>query len=247
MQGQSAQASSPAQPKLAGPLYNQIQLLMRERILAQEWREGKNLPTEVDLAREYSVSVGTMRKALDVLEDAKFIVRKQGLGTFVRDLNGVNGVQQTGWVVDGKASAERIIRVISLAAGDTASNDCSTLDVEARATIHRIKLVSAIDNRGLVLDEYIIPATTGFACNSDDAETLQQALRSLERLATRYIESFAIETATTAKAQTLRIEPGAPLLRIERIAIDAKRRPMFMCIRTAHLSGAHYKVEVESH
>lgn len=246
MQGHSAQSPSTVQPKLAGPLYNQIQLLMRERILAQEWREGKNLPTEVDLAREYSVSVGTMRKALDVLEDAKFIVRKQGLGTFVRDLNGVTGTRPSGWTVDGKVSAERVVRVISVAAGEAAAHDCSALEVLPRTTIHRIKLVSAIENRGVVLDEYFIPDAVGFSCRSNDVESVQQALRTLERLATRYIESFAVETANAAKAQILRIDAGAQLLLIERKAVDAKSRVMFMCIRTAHLSGARYKVEVDS-
>lgn len=246
LQSQPSHTASPAQPKLAGPLYNQIQLLMRERILAQEWREGKNLPTEVDLAREYSVSVGTMRKALDVLEDAKFIVRKQGLGTFVRDLNAIVGLRPTGWTVDGKASAERVIKVLAVTVGEASANDRAVLEVDQRTTINRIKLLSTIDHRGMVLDEYAIPEVAGFTPNGENGESLEQALQILERQATRFSDSFAVGAATQADVQLLRVAAGTPLLRIERIALNAKARPLFACVRTAHLGGAQYKVEVES-
>lgn len=246
MQAHAAHATSPGHPKLAGPLYNQIQLLMRERILAREWRDGKNLPTEVDLAREYNVSVGTMRKALDVLEDAKFIVRKQGLGTFVRDLDNIAETKQPGWIINGKLSAERIIRVISAGASEATSNDRAAFDLGPRSMVHRVKLLSTIDRRGIVLDEYIVPDTTGFARDASDVESLRQALQTLERQATRSTESFAVETATPALSQLLRAEASAPLLRIERCAVDAKGRALFMCIRLAHLDGARYKVEVDS-
>lgn len=246
MQAHAAHATSPAQPKLAGPLYNQIQLLMRERILAREWRDGKNLPTEIELAREYSVSVGTMRKALDVLEDAKFIVRKQGLGTFVRDLDNIPDTKQPGWIINGKISVEQIVRVVSVGAAEASSNDCLALDITPRSTIHRVKLVSAIERRGIVLDEYIIPDTTSFVRDCSDADSLKRALQTLERQATRYTEIFAVETATSALSNILRVDPGVPLLRIERTAVDAKARPLFICIRIAHLDGARYQVEVDS-
>ncbi len=70
-----------SRPQLAGPLYFQIQQLLRARILSKEWADGRALPNETDLARSYGVSVGTMRKALDLLAQSKVIVRRQGLGT----------------------------------------------------------------------------------------------------------------------------------------------------------------------
>ena len=74
-----------SRPQLAGPLYFQIQQLLRARILSKEWADGRALPNETDLARSYGVSVGTMRKALDLLAQSKVIVRRQGLGTFVNN------------------------------------------------------------------------------------------------------------------------------------------------------------------
>jgi GntR family transcriptional regulator len=42
------------------------------------------LSSEIDLHRELAVSLGTLRKALGVLEAEKLIVREPGRGTFVR-------------------------------------------------------------------------------------------------------------------------------------------------------------------
>src|SRR5690349_11498844 len=41
------------------------------------------LPSEFDLAAEYNVSQGTVRKALTALEADRLIVRRQGRGTYV--------------------------------------------------------------------------------------------------------------------------------------------------------------------
>lgn len=45
---------------------------------------GDQLPTEETLCRTYSVSRGTVRKAIELLQKDGFVVREQGRGTFVR-------------------------------------------------------------------------------------------------------------------------------------------------------------------
>lgn len=46
---------------------------------------GHSLPSEIDLASQFNVSSGTMRKALETLEDRGLLERRQGRGTFVVD------------------------------------------------------------------------------------------------------------------------------------------------------------------
>jgi GntR family transcriptional regulator len=43
------------------------------------------LPNENDLAREFALSPGTVRKALEWMEREQLIVRQQGRGTFIQD------------------------------------------------------------------------------------------------------------------------------------------------------------------
>ena len=66
------------------PLYVQISELLHREIAAGHWLAGERLPTESTLAQDLDVAVGTLRKALKVLEEDGLLERRQGSGTYVR-------------------------------------------------------------------------------------------------------------------------------------------------------------------
>lgn len=70
---------------LARPLFLQVRDELAGKIATGQWRAGCIIPNEVVLAQEFGVSQGTMRKALDLLEAEKLVVRQQGRGTTVVD------------------------------------------------------------------------------------------------------------------------------------------------------------------
>src|SRR4029079_1068036 len=74
--------AQPAAPTFA-PLYLQTQALLEKSLESREWRPGEAIPSEIDLARRYRVSQGTVRKAIDALAADNLVVRRQGKGTFV--------------------------------------------------------------------------------------------------------------------------------------------------------------------
>ncbi len=63
------------------PLYYQLKEILLDLIKSGEL-EGGRLPTEEELCIRYSVSRGTVRKALSELESEGFIVTEAGKGTF---------------------------------------------------------------------------------------------------------------------------------------------------------------------
>ena len=67
------------------PLYLQVRDALASRIAMGEWKPNAAIPNEGDLAREFGVSSGTMRKALDLMEGERLLTRRQGRGTFVND------------------------------------------------------------------------------------------------------------------------------------------------------------------
>ena len=67
------------------PLYLQVRDALAARIAMGEWKPNAAIPNEGDLAREFGVSSGTMRKALDLMEGERLLTRRQGRGTFVND------------------------------------------------------------------------------------------------------------------------------------------------------------------
>ena len=65
------------------PLYRQIKTLITQSLVSGEWRPGDLIPSEIELANRFSVSQGTVRKAIGELADQNLLVRQQGKGTFV--------------------------------------------------------------------------------------------------------------------------------------------------------------------
>jgi GntR family transcriptional regulator of arabinose operon len=65
------------------PLYWQLSEILLQRIFTGEWQSGDSLPAEPELCREFGVARGTVRQALDRLENAGYVRRERGRGTFV--------------------------------------------------------------------------------------------------------------------------------------------------------------------
>jgi len=67
------------------PLYNQLKQVIKEDIRNNKYHIGEQLPTEMDLCKQYSVSRVTVRRAIKELVQEGILYRKQGKGTFVSE------------------------------------------------------------------------------------------------------------------------------------------------------------------
>ncbi|MEQ3346476.1 GntR family transcriptional regulator [Peptoniphilus senegalensis] len=67
----------------AVPLYEQIKNEVKENILKNKVSEGEQLPSVRTLSKDLKVSILTVKKAYDELEEEGFVESRQGLVTFV--------------------------------------------------------------------------------------------------------------------------------------------------------------------
>ena len=65
------------------PLYYQLREQMREKILSEEWPNGYEIPSELQLCEKLHLSRATVRQAIDDLVNENMLVRMRGKGTFV--------------------------------------------------------------------------------------------------------------------------------------------------------------------
>ncbi|MEY4507368.1 MAG: hypothetical protein RL297_1946 [Pseudomonadota bacterium] len=84
-------APTPAKPL---PVYLQISELLARQIKAGHWHKGERLPTEAELAQTLQVAIGTVRKALALLSDQGVLERKQGSGTYVKQIAGTQRIYE---------------------------------------------------------------------------------------------------------------------------------------------------------
>lgn len=65
-------------------LHEQVREILLSRIASGEWSGQRLLPGDHELSREFGVSIGTVRKALERLVQENMIVRERGRGTFLQ-------------------------------------------------------------------------------------------------------------------------------------------------------------------
>ena len=58
---------SPLDAAAGRPLYEELRARLLDGISRGRWKAGDAIPTEAELAREFTVSIGTVRKAVDAL------------------------------------------------------------------------------------------------------------------------------------------------------------------------------------
>lgn len=215
------------------PLYLQIKALLERSLEAREWRPGEAIPSEIELAGRYGVSQGTVRKAIDALAADNLVVRKQGKGTFVATHT------------EERSSLFRFLRIRRNDGGDVhpasrlldvkrakAGNDVARLlDLKPGDAVLVLRRVLDYDGEPVVLDEITLPAQLfrGLTKARYDAyrgsmygffET-QFGVRMLK--AQEKIRAVGADAAT---ARVLGVQPGAPLLAVDRLTLTYGDRPV---------------------
>ena len=80
----------------SSPLYQQIYEGIKASIEAGEYAAGQRIPSEQELCAEFSASRITIRRAIEDLCNNGFLVKKQGVGTFVSKTHFSRQLRRTG-------------------------------------------------------------------------------------------------------------------------------------------------------
>ncbi len=235
---------SPTAFGFSGPLYAQVAAYLRDKISTSVWTPAAPLPNEASLAKDIGVSIGTVRKALELLEDERLIRRRQGRGTFVIDASehAANGrfssVTQDGRRLRSEVTAfAAAIDVpppegalaLQLAPGSRAV--IVDLDWRAGHVRARERLVVS-QSRFPGLEQTPAPTTpTLFHVYRRDYHVV------VHKVAER-IKSVA---ADEALSQALGALPGQPILQVSRIASTVAGEAVEWSLRSMVLGSAAYE------
>lgn len=234
----------------AGPLYAQLTQRLRNRIRAGDWSPGMLLPSEADLAREYGVSVGTARKALEGLETGGWITRRQGRGTFVADLANQQNkrLSRLRSLAGGKdCFAGAIASILDQRLGPATEEHRNSLDLGEDTQVVQITRLYRRDENFRVLEELTAPS--GVFPGLEAAQRLPLNLFSL------MIDQFSVVPQRSrdrvqaiatprALASHLDIAEGAPVLFVQSEIWDIDGRRIALISRWVKLVEAAYEVEL---
>ena len=232
----------------AQPLYAQVKALMMQRLIAGQWRPGEMLPSEFQLADDFGVSQGTVRKALDELAAENVVVRRQGRGTFVAEHDDHRALFHFFHLVgpDGKRRLPES-QLISVRKGLAGRMEAGRLGIGRGAPVIRIRRVRCLDGRPAIAETITVPQKL-FPDLADIREVPNTLYDLYERrygvTIARAVERLAAVAADEPDAKLLDITPGAPLLEIDRTALALDGTPVEWRVSRCLTATHHYRVEL---
>ena len=206
------------------PLYLQVRDLLVDRLDASEWRPGDALPSELELAARFDVSQGTVRKALDALAADNLLVRRQGKGTFVathteekHSLFRFLRIRRNDGVDEYPAS-----RLVEVRRARASADAARALALKAGDPVIVVRRVLEYEGEPAVLDEIVVSAALFKGLTRARVGAHRGSMYSLfeTQFGVRIVRAREKLRAVAADAQAaslLRVEPGHPLLAVERV------------------------------
>lgn len=144
----------------AQPLHLQLRKALVQRIASGEWRHGDVIPNENELAREFNLSPGTVRKALDWMEQARLVIRQQGRGTFITDPMApeLAGRFDTLYAPDGH-KLTTVPASTAIEAGVATAHEAHTLQLDHKhlpARVLRVRQTRRLPNGPVIMVEEVV-------------------------------------------------------------------------------------------
>lgn len=211
------------------PLYLQVRDALLERIKDGRWKPGDNLPSEIDLYRQLGVSLGTLRKALGVLESEQLIIREPGRGTFVRDsqagaaLGRFNPIRTAdGGPLRGEIKSRKV-KLVS-----PTGSERSALGLSVGDQVVRINRIRLHEERPVAYEQSCLPDKRfpGLATQTDVPDELEELAQAWGVLVARAEAKVKVAPATPAAAAALSLTERTPVLCMERLAFDTDDQPV---------------------
>lgn len=215
------------------PLYKEVKRKIAESIQQGEWKPGASLPAEAKLCKQFAVSIGTLRKAVDELVMEGVLIRQQGRGTFVSRHNKDRYLFSFFHIVrhDGYRElphVELLSYKASIAAND---DDSKSLGLAPGAALIQFCNLLTLEAEPVVIDHIRLPKDM-FA--TLDETSLRARKGTLYQL---YQEAFSITIVKTDErvraikadadmARQLHIAVGDPLLHVIRVALTFDDKPV---------------------
>jgi len=221
--------NEPVEKLDAQPLYAQVKRALAERILSGVWGPGRLLPSEFQLAEEFGVSQGTVRKALDALVLEHLVERHQGRGTFVARHTSDTVHFRFFQLYDAGGRIHPDSRDVQIAVDAPTDRERAALDLTPENRVIRIARTRTHEGQPII-DEQISLSQARFA-GLIEHDTIPNTLYDLYQTdfgitVARVEENLRAGAASESTARRLSCEVGEPVLSIERIAFDYGGQPV---------------------
>jgi len=231
------------------PLYRQVQEHLTQLVVERHWKPGEVLPNEFELAKRFNVSQGTVRKALNALTDAKVLVRRQGIGTFVSEHSGQQALYRFFPVVaDGKSPELPAADVLSLKLKTPTAEVSESLALAPGENVFLLARRRILNNETCLLEDIFLPERLfkGLLEEEEIPHTLYHFYQLRFSLTVHNTtDKIKAVLARASDAKLLGVARGQPLLKFTRLTYSLDGKRMEYRINRCRSDRYHYLVELQ--
>jgi GntR family transcriptional regulator len=212
-------------------LIQRIKLEIQNAIIKGDIKPGEKLPSESDLAKQFSVSRNTVREAIVSLEKIGLVIKKRGIGTFVTKaqplisggIERLTGVTQVisdqGFIADSE-----IVEFEIITASEFISN---TLEIEEGSEILFLKTLKKASNEPIAICIDYIPKV--FLGKTIDPKLLYKSvfsgLQEHYNINIKFAECNLIPVLSNEETSgLLKLNINSPLIKLNQIHYDYENR-----------------------
>lgn len=217
------------------PLYVQLMEELETSIRNGVYKPGDKIMTEAEMAREYGVSLITVRKAVGSLMEKGLLVRKQGKGTFVtkpkysRNMKKLQSFTEMCEQMGVKPGAQVLENRLIMADKKVADR----LGIEPGSNVVYISRLRLADGEPVQVEKSYFPLKYAFLLEEDlnngsMFECLKEKAGAKVASSEKMIE---LCRATAEEAALMDVKKGDYLLFVKSTAYDENGEPMYAGIQ----------------
>ncbi len=229
------------------PLYYQLKNILKPKILSNELKGNRRLPSEAELCAEYNVSRATVRQALSELMKDGLIYRDRGKGTFVVGGTGLNRLSLKGTIENLIATGEGTwIKVLDYKEVTPPPHVAEVFQLRMAQRVFQLEILRFIPKGPFGYSFIYFPSALGKMISlrelNEKTEIITFVEEKLRTKTFRANQTIDVGLADKRVAEKLSIKPKTPLLIIERDYYTRDGSLMFITI--THFRPDLYKYRI---
>ncbi|MBN8591992.1 MAG: GntR family transcriptional regulator [Anaerolineae bacterium] len=233
------------------PLYVQLEEIFAERIAIGEWAVNETIPNEMALCKEFQVSRGPVRQALDHLVRKGLLHRKQGKGTMVlppKVENHLSDFYSFTKLIE-RRNKQPTIQLLSFDTVPAEKYATNYLKLSAGSNIFKLRRLRLADNEPLIAETIYLPYD--ICPELSPVEVVGPSLYELlrERYGVNLVHSkhyFEPTVANEFEAGVLGVTINTPMLLLETITYTYGDHPIVFSKAVMRGDRVRYYVELNA-
>lgn len=219
--------------KASVPLYHHLKTEILKAIQNHTWTEGELIPSESALSSQYAVSRITVRQAIGDLVSLGYLVRKQGVGTFVAPRGSTIAASRLyGFAEDLRVRGHAVeIEAKSICEVPCPETVSHLLELVPATPVIAISRIARVDGKPVFRDTsyLVVPPQATIADVTRHTELSNHVYGFFEQYGVKIAfgkQQIGADLPTVADVQELHVEPAEPVLVIRRVTSDATGLPV---------------------